>query len=160
MPAQGATVLNAELLAPEATPCRAFWIVEILPAEGDVSVIALNARTLEVWPGDPEMLLDTLERAEDDADEPRPIAIMLLGTPESDCIEGSWTDDVSTGGKGRDLFHVTPGSDVITDFTPGEDVLAFDDFTLIEGALTRTICSRLSATHWTTRSNGRANRCV
>lgn len=126
--AQGATVLNAELLEHATERCKAFWIVEILSAEGDVTVIALQARTLEVWPGDAEMLLDTLELDEEDETYPRPIAIMLMGTDQSDFLEGSWTDDTSTGGAARDLFFVTPGRDVIRDFKPGEDVLAFDDF--------------------------------
>ena len=65
----------------------------------------------------------------------------LYGDGGADCLFGGDGDDqiileidadVVTGGKGADIFFMRSGQGVITDFTPGEDVLnlaTFVDFT-------------------------------
>ncbi|MCP4854720.1 MAG: hypothetical protein GY903_09530, partial [Fuerstiella sp.] len=52
----------------------------------------------------------------------------LVGTPESEKLQGYESDDRITGGSGPDLFPLTAGNDVVTDFQPTEDVIDVGDF--------------------------------
>ena len=53
---------------------------------------------------------------------------MITGGGDFDYINGGMGSDTMTGGAGRDYFTFgarEDGTDLITDFTPGEDVLRF-----------------------------------
>lgn len=64
----------------------------------------------------------------------------LLGGDDKDLLNGGWHDDILTGGNHADTFAfdlvtrgyggyerpTSPGNDVITDFTNGEDMLQFN----------------------------------
>ncbi|MEM8668156.1 MAG: hypothetical protein AAGG48_11610 [Planctomycetota bacterium] len=52
----------------------------------------------------------------------------LIGSDESEEVIGFESDDTLTGGDGGDVFWVTAGDDVITDFNPDQDVLKVSDF--------------------------------
>ncbi|MEM7526961.1 MAG: hypothetical protein AAF416_04695 [Pseudomonadota bacterium] len=122
------TVLGAELLVSPTRACRETWVVEILNEEDEVRALLLDARTLEIRiVGD-----GGLRTAEEDDEDFRISHILLEGRPTPDLIEGDWSDDEMHGGPGRDVFVVTPGSDVILDFEPNEDLLEFGDFARVE----------------------------
>jgi hypothetical protein len=57
-----------------------------------------------------------------------PVTATLIGTAESEKLQGFESDDVITGGGGPDLFPLTAGNDVITDFNPLEDMIDVGDF--------------------------------
>ncbi|MEL6480811.1 MAG: hypothetical protein AAFQ75_05110, partial [Pseudomonadota bacterium] len=120
------TVLSIELLVSPTRSCRETWVVEVLNEDGEVLALLFNARTLE-----DRMVgrIDEPEEEQDDEDrEIFPIKSRLVGREMSELIEGYWSDDRMIGGLGRDLFIVTPGTDIIEDFTLGEDVLDVGDF--------------------------------
>ena len=122
------TLLSAELLELPDAPCRAYWMLEILPRRGDVVEVVLNAFTLAVEPIDPDQLWEQAADAETAEDEVYVTEIIMVGGEGSDYLEGDWSDDVSTGGEGSDIFFVTPGADLITDFEPDHDIIDFTDF--------------------------------
>lgn len=57
-----------------------------------------------------------------------PVEATLVGTDESEKLQGFESNDTVTGGSGADLFPLTTGNDVITDFNPAEDLLDVGDF--------------------------------
>ncbi len=121
------TVLSVELLVSPTRSCRETWVVEVLNEEDEVAALLFDARTLE------ERFAGRLGREEEhDDDEILPVRTWLAGRDTNDLIEGLWSDDISQGGGGRDVFVVTPGSDMILDFTPGEDLLDVGDFARLE----------------------------
>lgn len=127
----GITVLSVELLVSPTRACRETWIVEVLTEEDEVAALLFNARTLE------ERFAGFAPEHDDEDDEHEeealePVRSELVGRHTSDLIEGYWTDDEMTGGAGRDVFVVTPGTDVIFDFEPGQDILDVGDFARLE----------------------------
>ena len=52
----------------------------------------------------------------------------LIGSSESEKLQGFESDDTITGNDGADLFPFTAGNDVITDFNPAEDMIDVGDF--------------------------------
>ena len=56
------------------------------------------------------------------------VSATLVGTDESEKLQGFESDDSVTGGGGPDLFPLTTGNDVITDFDPLEDMIDVGDF--------------------------------
>ncbi|MEM9147010.1 MAG: hypothetical protein AAGC57_12515 [Pseudomonadota bacterium] len=124
----GITVLSVELLVSPSRPCRETWIVEVLTEDDEVAALLFNARTLEE-----RFAGRALEEPDDDEDEERfPVQIVMTGGETRDLLEGDWSDDRSTGGAGGDVFVVTPGSDLIFDFSPTEDLLDVGDFARLE----------------------------
>ena len=65
---------------------------------------------------------------DDNAAEAYPMSAIIVGTIESEKLQGFESDDIITGGEGADLFPFTTGNDVITDFNPNEDILDVGDF--------------------------------
>ena len=57
-----------------------------------------------------------------------PLVATLSGTAQSEKLQGFESDDSVSGGGGRDLFPLTTGEDVITDFDPQEDMIDVGDF--------------------------------
>ena len=57
-----------------------------------------------------------------------PVLAILSGTVHSEKLQGFESDDTVTGGSGADLFPLTMGADVITDFNPAEDMIDVGDF--------------------------------
>ena len=57
-----------------------------------------------------------------------PIVAILSGSDRSEKLQGFESDDSVTGGAGADLFPLTLGTDVITDFNPLEDMIDVGDF--------------------------------
>ena len=57
----------------------------------------------------------------------------LLGGDGNDTLNGGAGNDTLTGGTGKDVFAYEGGSDVITDYTAGQDTIK-----LISGTITRT----------------------
>ena len=55
---------------------------------------------------------------------------LLLGGAGNDHLYGSAGDDTLTGGTGWDTFEIgkTDGHDIITDFTPGEDIIDLSEW--------------------------------
>lgn len=125
-----ATVLGAELFTNPERPDSTVWIVDVLTEDGDVEVFVFDARTLEERRDRAEDLAALRDALDDDGAEFEifPIWTVMFGHGDSDWLEGQWSDDISTGGDGRDLFVLTPGNDVIMDFNPNEDVLDVGDF--------------------------------
>ncbi len=75
---------------------------------------------------------------ENDLDDIFAVQARLIGTEESEYLQGFESDDTLTGGGGPDVFAITSGNDIITDFNPDEDVLdvsyfnlAFEDFSVL-----------------------------
>lgn len=126
----GLTYLSADFFEDPDAGCSAIWVIELLAPDDDVELLILDAQTLDVVDGLPAFFLTAIERPsfEADAEDLRPERIIIVGTEGDDVLEGEWSDDVSTGGAGRDSFLLTPGSDVITDFNPAEDVLNMTNF--------------------------------
>lgn len=52
----------------------------------------------------------------------------IIGSAGNDFLEGLASDDTLTGGRGADVFRLTNGIDVITDFNPEEDILDLSNF--------------------------------
>ncbi|MEO0623092.1 MAG: hypothetical protein AAFU49_04585 [Pseudomonadota bacterium] len=120
----GFTVLSAEMLVSPTRACRETWIVEVLTPDDEVMALVFDARTLE------ERFAGS-GRDDDDDDEDDdlfPVSIRMAGGSTIEWFEGDWSDDVMEGGPGPDLFVLTPGTDLILDFTPGEDLLDVGDF--------------------------------
>ncbi|MEM9435461.1 MAG: hypothetical protein AAGA15_00360 [Pseudomonadota bacterium] len=130
----GLVYLSADRFEDPDTPCAAIWVIELLTQDDDVQLLILDAQTLAVIRGFPDFFLDAIARPsfEPDATDLRPLRIIVKGTPGPDLLEGEWSDDVSTGGAGQDTFLLTPGSDVITDFDPAEDVLNMTNFAFVD----------------------------
>ena len=57
-----------------------------------------------------------------------PLVAVLSGTTQSEKLQGFESDDTVTGGGGSDLFPLTTGNDLITDFDPSEDMIDVGDF--------------------------------
>ena len=57
-----------------------------------------------------------------------PLVAVLSGTTQSEKLQGFESDDTVTGGGGPDLFPLTTGDDLITDFDPSEDMIDVGDF--------------------------------
>jgi hypothetical protein len=57
-----------------------------------------------------------------------PLVAVLSGTTQSEKLQGFESDDNVTGGGGSDLFPLTTGDDLITDFDPNEDMIDVGDF--------------------------------
>ncbi|MEM6676525.1 MAG: hypothetical protein AAF675_01505 [Pseudomonadota bacterium] len=125
---KGVTVLGAELLVSPTRACRETWVVELLTEEGEVRALILDARTLEERYAGTASFEGGIDEDDFEEDDVFPVRMRLAGGPTNDLIEGDWSDDVMSGGAGRDLFVVTPGSDIIVDFKPGEDILEVGDF--------------------------------
>ncbi|MGQ0685617.1 calcium-binding protein [Bradyrhizobium sp.] len=53
----------------------------------------------------------------------------ISGSSSNDTIAGGGGNDTMSGGTGNDtfVFQASPGQDIVTDFTPGQDVLEFRD---------------------------------
>ncbi|MEM1274888.1 MAG: hypothetical protein AAGH74_00035 [Pseudomonadota bacterium] len=127
----GSTVLHTELLIREERPCRGAWVLDVLTVDGDVQVLLLDAQTFTIFTQMPADLRDPDAGSGEPAwvdDEILPARIRIIGTAGPDILEGSWSDDISTGNAGRDVFKATPGSDIITDFDPSQDVLSLVNF--------------------------------
>lgn len=131
---EDATILNAEFMASPGRPCREFWLIDILTEDDEVLSVLLDARTLEPRPGDMSPVAEFLRDRDEEPDEDEiwPEAIRMIGGPHADFFEGEWSDETMTGGPGPDLFVVTPGQDIITDFDPSEDLLDLGDFARLE----------------------------
>ena len=56
------------------------------------------------------------------------MSAILVGSSESEKLQGFESDDTITGNGGPDLFPLTAGDDVITDFNPAEDMIDVGDF--------------------------------
>lgn len=122
------TVLNVELVESRARPCRASWIVEVLTPEDTVVALIFDAHTLEERMVGSDTLLGLLDREAEEEPEIWPTQIVAVGGADNDFVEGDWTDDRLSGRGGRDLFVLTPGSDIVMDFDPAEDVLDVSPF--------------------------------
>ncbi|MDA7667513.1 hypothetical protein N8611_00750 [bacterium] len=57
-----------------------------------------------------------------------PLVAILSGTARSEKLQGFESDDTVTGGSGSDLFPLTTGDDLITDFDPSVDMIDVGDF--------------------------------
>jgi len=66
--------------------------------------------------------------AQEEKDDVYPVSAILIGTEASEKLQGFESDDTITGGDGADLFPLTLGNDVITDFDPNEDMIDVGDF--------------------------------
>ncbi len=66
--------------------------------------------------------------AQEEEDDVYPVSATLIGTEASEKLQGFESDDTITGGGGADLFPLTLGNDVITDFDPNEDMIDVGDF--------------------------------
>ena len=80
--------------------------------------------------GDDAGIADENDHEEtDEFDEPFIVEAELVGDHESQELIGYESDDTLTGGGGPDVFWITAGNDVITDFDAGQgDVLNVQDF--------------------------------
>lgn len=122
-------VLSVDLIRTETPPCEAVWLVEILDGD-EIVLLGFDGRTLAPWPRERlDALAARLEGEEEDEDDDLfPVSARLNGGAGADELEGFWSDDVMTGGPGPDVFIASPGSDVITDFDPAQDLLVLADF--------------------------------
>lgn len=80
----------------------------------------------EAEPEEIEVIID--EQEEDTFDDVFPVAATLTGSDTSEKLQGFESDDRMSGGGAPDLFVMTLGNDVITDFNPSEDMLDVGDF--------------------------------
>jgi hypothetical protein len=132
------TILRTELLGlPAGDGARdeatdQIWIVEVLNPDGEVEFLVLDGQTLDERRLSANVLSALLERMEPGSDKIEekplfPIHMVVRGSTLPDSVEGSWTDDILTGGPGPDVFVLTPGEDIIIDFDPREDFLDVTD---------------------------------
>jgi Ca2+-binding RTX toxin-like protein len=58
------------------------------------------------------------------------LANIITGNDGNNILNGKGGNDILTGGKGSDTFVIArgEGSDIVTDFTAGEDILRLEDF--------------------------------
>lgn len=125
-----AVILETDFVEDPDDECRAVWVIEFLTEDGAVQLRVLDAVTLAPLDELPEYFLAKLRRPsfEEDSQDLRPVRIKAIGGPDRDLVEGEWSDDIHTGGPGRDTFMLTPGRDIVTDFNPDEDVLDMTNF--------------------------------
>ncbi len=71
---------------------------------------------------------DESDEGDDETGDVFAVTGTLVGSNESEKLQGFESDDVITGNGGPDLFPFTAGNDVITDFDPGEDMIDVGDF--------------------------------
>ena len=95
---------------------------------GDDGEVDGEDEDCEYGEGDEGESEDGDEEGETDADDIVPVEATLVGTDESEKLQGFESDDTITGGGGPDLFPLTAGNDVITDFHPAEDMIDVGDF--------------------------------
>jgi hypothetical protein len=57
-----------------------------------------------------------------------PLVAVLSGTAQSEKLQGFESNDTVTGGGGADLFPLTTGDNLITDFDPSVDMIDVGDF--------------------------------
>ena len=128
----GVEILNVERLVSDHDDCNTVWFVEFLPDEGDVEYLIFDGDSLQILDIQIEEIEERFGFLDEENDRPEVEIekIILRGTAASEFFEGHWSDDISIGGPGRDVFMVTPGTDLIMDFNPSQDVIDFSDFAI------------------------------
>lgn len=91
------------------------------------------------------------------------LANYLVGNSGNDTLEGGGGSDTLTGGEGSDTFVFSPGSgtDIITDFTPGTDIIKLSNYgytslSSLQGRMTQegsNVVIQLSSTDAITLNN-------